>query len=674
MQAALFAGVSIGSPTPTDSVPRRSAYHGRQEWVLRWILKKLSGDAASRAASEAWILLSKLVEELPVRTAAKTLSEKKFPDILKQVIDELNTCGTAATVESPSKSGSKKRKRSDAVESIPERSPDSILASVKAIYAAVYSITRTHIRSHDDHLGAEYMKFVLKTSTADAGHILGGWLSVINKVNRGGYLEPFVKIWSLRAFDADELSIFARECLKPLSGLLCPEHDAESDRPELERLLAKNVVIPAKAAFVESGNPDLLKSSISDVIQQNIEQATTVMDIAIRCIPQKENRRRRPQDTEWLRAVFQTLLDIVEESSSPTKEQVATQLLRLCLHHTVDLELDTLRGITRRIACEEERVQWDMIAIILKLDANTFLIPSDQEDLLLILYNHISQVDFFDPSSAASEIVVDTVLVPLMEAFAKARKLSEFVLKWHSSLSVSEKSGGKQSTLRNGAWEDSRLQTAFAKAVEANLDTKQILSLVGFLGDNLENQPGSSLLIGAAMATAISQEDKIDSINLSLWELSSKSGLLATPESPYARYAWSIAESTFSWQTPLSRSEAWLAAQSKTLLLAEGVLERHKNAHPDYSKGLLGLFKCLCVLWIKSGDVSEVDATWQLLLQFVPQLSYLFFHFHITLLSVEDTNTSVRMSLQAPNDVESLRLAALAYANCIIQEYPAALR
>src|SRR5580700_4691960 len=96
-QAAIFAGISLSSLkslTPAaegDSAPNAVAlaagdHHGRREWSLRWLMKKLQDEA--RRCPDAWRLLRWLAQGVPVRGVARVLNERKFGAIVRQSLEE----------------------------------------------------------------------------------------------------------------------------------------------------------------------------------------------------------------------------------------------------------------------------------------------------------------------------------------------------------------------------------------------------------------------------------------------------------------------------------------------------------------------------------------------------------------------------------------------------------
>lgn len=112
----------LPSITPAYSAPR-------EEWVLRWLLKKLKGptDISNeyRNNSRSWILLRILFMRIPIRSLAFTLSENDFIGLLRDSLVGLDFSSGHASpydqVEYNSKAGSPLKRKPDSDSSKPIR-------------------------------------------------------------------------------------------------------------------------------------------------------------------------------------------------------------------------------------------------------------------------------------------------------------------------------------------------------------------------------------------------------------------------------------------------------------------------------------------------------------------------------------------------------------------------
>lgn len=164
----------------------------KEEWVLRWLLKKLKAaqnDAAGpgyRVDKASWILLRALVGRIPPKPLAGILGENKFLNILGEVLEGLGdtahisdglsgsvSASPSAGAESPKRGRKRKRSETTADDGdIPSCSSgrDLLFAVLEAVDQLVSLLSRvpdsqTAIRSQ--------LKLVLRGEPALAGRILG---------------------------------------------------------------------------------------------------------------------------------------------------------------------------------------------------------------------------------------------------------------------------------------------------------------------------------------------------------------------------------------------------------------------------------------------------------------------------------------------------------------------
>lgn len=79
-------GSPLPSPNPLELITRPAP---KEEWVLRWLLKRLKA-TTYRIHSQSYILLQKLLQRISRRAIASTFVEYKFAQLLKDIVDDLN--------------------------------------------------------------------------------------------------------------------------------------------------------------------------------------------------------------------------------------------------------------------------------------------------------------------------------------------------------------------------------------------------------------------------------------------------------------------------------------------------------------------------------------------------------------------------------------------------------
>ncbi len=87
------------------------------------------------------------------------------------------------------------------------------------------------------------------------------------------------------------------------------------------------------------------------------------------------------------------------------------------------MDLSNLRTITAEYGVYEDGEDWHLLATMINLDANVFLILNENENLLERLLTRITMVSLQTSWSQISDQVVLEVLIPLMREFANARDL-----------------------------------------------------------------------------------------------------------------------------------------------------------------------------------------------------------------------------------------------------------
>lgn len=295
-----------------STVPENPA--PKEEWVLRWLLKKLKTEENYRVEPASFLLLRQLVDRIPPKTLAATLSDHKFLGILGTVVTEVANGVIRAFDESTSsdvnRSGSesshtlggspprqedadrkrRKRKRTsddedeDAMDiDDPPQQPTltSYLLAFIRILDCLYGLVSLANRAHGDHASAgSHLKHALRGEPESVAKILGKSFKMgaiaavefsdgqsITDLQHLFYVLPAVlELWELRSSrqdDSDNKSsneAFARYCFPQALRLQLNVRSSTLDSDEraqllhgLERLIALHVVLPARADFFAKG-------------------------------------------------------------------------------------------------------------------------------------------------------------------------------------------------------------------------------------------------------------------------------------------------------------------------------------------------------------------------------------------------------------------------------------
>jgi nucleolar pre-ribosomal-associated protein 2 len=180
-----YAGESPKRQTATASAPK-------EEWVLRWLLKKLKATIGSlnyRLDSDSWLLLLLLFDRIPPKTIAAILNEQKFLAILEDTLVDLDKF-SAESVKSGSKDrlqmasksqkrGQKRKRVNVEAESSDstithEFTPSSWAATLLYVLAIIQKLGAFSNQSRGiDWTARSHLKLALRGEPRPAANILG---------------------------------------------------------------------------------------------------------------------------------------------------------------------------------------------------------------------------------------------------------------------------------------------------------------------------------------------------------------------------------------------------------------------------------------------------------------------------------------------------------------------
>ena len=293
----------------------------------------------------------------------------------------------------------------------------------------------------------------------------------------------------------------------------------------LQRMLRTHIVLPARAAFLRQskatsgGSDDLLRDLLAPLAKIAIsethnfpkhdEPLPTVRSVALlfriasSAMP-RDDPKQRIAENPWLQHLFTSCLKcaslMVADEKLRDTAKAAIDMLKDMLEHavnslikldsaTLEFILNRFSGLSRKYPNDE--VNWTLVNLCLKLDANIIVSMSPKGEVDIIrqpnefldqLLKRLSATGFkILPSGCEKcKMLLTTVVLPLLEAFVRARDLLGFITVWHQQLEVSQKS--KSSIMANGidpnsiesVWEDDQLLHTVAGLLEPSLVPRQI--------------------------------------------------------------------------------------------------------------------------------------------------------------------------------------------------------
>ncbi len=313
-----------------------------------------------RRTLSTWKLLQHLLETIPRTKSAQILVERQFISILQQSLEDIqkNHAAMATNAELTSgtdkddKKSSKKRKRSGEVNtSGPLQSAElptllnTIYTTMDLVIQATKALSTGSEAGRSASFTAEYMRTVTRTTSEEAAKILGSWLSLCHRgiqvdikeaqFKIENWLLPFIELWESHIAEETHLMQFSLNCTRSVLLLLkavklgqFPE--ASIWEVQLEKLVARNIIIPARA--MQETDPALLGTLTRTSIIQDISNSSVLFDIAIRSI-QPHGKRRRPNEEAWLQTAFKTFQDAIPAKKNKQDVEYINAMLQSAIDH-----------------------------------------------------------------------------------------------------------------------------------------------------------------------------------------------------------------------------------------------------------------------------------------------------------------------------------------------------
>lgn len=281
----------------------------------------------------------------------------------------------------------------------------------------------------------------------------------------------------------------------------------------VKRLIATHIVVPARIAFFARGGsgidysaaePDwsavkpvtdtfrpLVSGALDRTGKESMDRifpwkaAELLPDFfhtAARCVP-RDAFRKQAHESPWLETLFVAVAELAYEmaeregSSNYLSEYIHNfeRLVQVVLDGDVRLSLHTLFAhvkFTGILTDELAQVQWNLIALFIKLGVDIFLPSSgfkDSKDLLDALLEMIKLYWRSGASDSNYDVIKNDIVIPLMRGFTDARDLPTFIELWRKQLASMERARIHDSNLRcSSVWEDEDLCDAFGELVKTS--------------------------------------------------------------------------------------------------------------------------------------------------------------------------------------------------------------
>ncbi|KAK4194263.1 Urb2/Npa2 family-domain-containing protein [Triangularia verruculosa] len=659
-EAALIGAVqAFNKDTDVETIPERlesvwdvlSEYHGgnfhaAEEMLSRSLLKQMAGSTANaervRRYSRTWNVLGAVFARTPLFSLAKSLADWKFIGILQQTLKELQGDRTAVgpqphlngtediemtdapAPESPP--SSRKRKRPGFRFTIKEqRTKAGCLQTAEALLEALrILLARCEIKSNDEppthRMGAEHIKSLFSLSAADAIGILVPILHLciiavdlpVSAPRRefSSWLFTLNAVWGLHlqgASDASEVAAHLSHLATRLLGKLIDVagignlgiEDSIKERwtRDLRRFLSRNLILPARAAFLNKKDQSILQTAVEASAESCFLTFPVIFDLVGKS-PCEFGGNTSIKDYEtWVQAVFDTIVAASTTIHSSSNLMTGTlaltamrRVMKLAAERGAVLSAQSLRLVCKEYAVGPQTNDWSLLLSIVKVNPDAFLLSGDGKELLDQI---LERANSSSPLIQEYQETVSQFIVLLASGYAQARDLSSFVKTWLKYLD-SPKSEEKLEPL----WARQELVDTVARLVQSSLNTNQLAELVAWLSE--QEASAAKVFILSALSSGVTREEFVDAANMKIFDAIMAQKVSKKDAPVISACRWSDAARTLAEGTLEEAGQVWSQVGS--------YLKKALKKSPVGDEDTFAAFKCCVAAWLSNyleGDNEE---------------------------------------------------------------------
>lgn len=558
-------------------------FHASEELVLRWLLKNMNGGAETaerfRRYALAWNIMACVFKRIPLPSLAKSLADRRFVPILQQTLvdvskphdDHSNTHDASSDVEmvdagsaSPART-TKKRKRSlhTQFDLGTLKTSRGCLATADALFGAIQALIE-RLDSVDEDLtpsvqmGAEHVKSLFSSPAKHAVELLRPILSVCDLVlqeqdlesceNQASWVSVFASLWDFHLqsnTDAHEVAV----SLYPAGCILLAKMDRSKDlvldvhvkaswTRDLRRFFIKNMILPARAAFLNLKNIDIIKAAVDVTNFMPTASCPVLFDLATKTPHYAEDASARKNHEDWTQKVFEVIEEPIRQAEPAKRSQATRVILDTALRTGASISLSGLRLVCSQHTTASKKMDLGLVTRAANLDVDAFLISNEGHALLDEVIKQISQPDD-DELQADNDSDPVQLIILLARGFAKSRNLSGFFKTWYEALAQCSQNGAEQSAVME-LWSSTALVTSVASLLQSSVNIKQLLAMFDWLDEqDAASKPDALLVVLDAVSQGITDEAFVDAIDLRLHHLAAKLNLKTLRNSAKLRW-WHI--------------------------------------------------------------------------------------------------------------------------------------
>jgi nucleolar pre-ribosomal-associated protein 2 len=619
------------------------SFHAAEEMLLRWLLKSMTGSSPNaervRRYPRAWDIVGAVFALIPLFSLARSLADRRFVGILQQTLKEIAAPqqeGTEANAadsdvemadapapESPANSRKRKRVNTTSFDVTIQRQALSCLQTAEAVFEAIRILLfRCDVRSLDEsaahRMGAEHVKTLFSSSATEAMGLLVPWITVCGLAldrpkagllkEQSSWLSTFAALWELHlqsATDAFEVATHVSGLATRLLGRLIgyPTQMArgvdttvqERWARDLRRFLARNLILPARAAFLTKGSQEVVQTAVAMSSAYAHITFPVLFDLVNRSPLDFGGKASKKDYETWVQAVFDAILHATKNVNRENGLAAVRMIMEMAAERDTPLSVSSLRAVCKDYALRKNTYEWSLLLSIIKLNPDVLLVSDEGKQLLECVLEKTREQDALDAEDlerAAQFIVL------LAGGYAQARDLSNFVRLWLKNLAPSKSKEGLQPL-----WAREELANAVAGLIQSSLNPTQLVEVLEWLASQTAaTESMARIHILEAISRGISQENFIDTTNMKTFdgvflERYSKKELPAI-----AACRWLVASRTIARGTLEEADRVWSQIRSDI----KNILERS----PLYREDTFAAFRCCVSVWLANypGGAHESEA------------------------------------------------------------------
>lgn len=604
---------------PVVSAKKVVRYPASDTSILRGLLKHMNGSSEDaerlRRYPPTWMVLTSIFDRNTSVSLARFLSDGIFISVLKKSCDDIletrrhRNMEVAAACDLPQGNGpppAKKQKREDHtisdVHSL--RSPESSFRTMQGIFA---SLEKLPLRKDlQPSTTGSFRKALL------AGAVLSkpakqcrdlvyqllrlcDWCLTLRDNNlssgQAAWVDTLIGVWNACEKEDDESLEVASKLYPSMCAILAklaPDAPATTATGHiwvgrLRRFMRQSLIHPARNVFNSLGTLNLLKTALLSTSSQLPISATTVWTLSVSSREEMDMPRSSKSHESWINSVFALLLDALQGAERQCQNDALVCMLDVAFSSKSVPDANVLCRVCRSQCLYTDRTDWILLGRIMQCNTDVFLL---NEDILSSAFDRITGVSITNEPELI--LVVAQIIVPLMEAFGKARDLQGFVQRWHEHLRKSCQKDG--TSLDTTLWFDSTLRHRFSVVVESFLSIKQLLSLLETLLEPKPMMKGPLLVILEAISEGVTQEEYIDAVGLRIAEKAFADGFDIKIASTVLALRWRIVGAAALRLASDNFNDLWSIVKEDLVAILENGMFSGADA--------IEAFKCCCKLWI----------------------------------------------------------------------------